>query len=121
MAILHATQATQAAHHAAEQLADLDWIDQAAAQQLLPLAEAVELTRSAGTALWSPLFLLAAKVARISPFHLGVQQWPQQQPTQAMRLVQQAGQRLACRLIGYPPSQQLASLIAGFQSPGLKG
>src|SRR5690606_34988512 len=32
-----------------------------------------------------------------------------------------SGQRLACRLIGYPPSQQLATLIAGFQSPGLKG
>lgn len=41
MATLHATQATQAVHHAAEQLADLDWIDQAAAQQLSPLAEAV--------------------------------------------------------------------------------
>ena len=41
MAILNVINATQAVHHAAEQLAALDWIDQDTAQHLGPLAEAV--------------------------------------------------------------------------------
>ncbi len=41
MATLNPTNATQAVHHAAVQLAALDWIDQDAARQLGPLAEAV--------------------------------------------------------------------------------
>ena len=41
MATLHATNATEAVHHAAAQLAALDWIDQDTAQHLGPLAEAV--------------------------------------------------------------------------------
>ncbi len=43
MATLNPTNAiaTQAVHHAAAQLAALDWIDQDAAQQLSPIAEAV--------------------------------------------------------------------------------
>jgi hypothetical protein len=41
MATLNATSATQAIHHAAVQLAALDWIDQDSARQLGPLAEAV--------------------------------------------------------------------------------
>lgn len=43
MATLNPTNAiaTQAVHHAAAQLAALDWIDQDAARQLSPMAEAV--------------------------------------------------------------------------------
>ncbi len=43
MATLNPTNAiaTQAVHHAAAQLAALDWIDQEAARQLSPMAEAV--------------------------------------------------------------------------------
>jgi hypothetical protein len=43
MATLNPTNAiaTQAVHHAAAQLAVLDWIDQEAARQLSPMAEAV--------------------------------------------------------------------------------
>ena len=41
MATLNPTNATQTVHHAAVQLAALDWIDQDAARQLGPLAEAV--------------------------------------------------------------------------------
>ena len=41
MAALNPTNATQAVHHAAVQLAALDWLDQDAARQLGPLAEAV--------------------------------------------------------------------------------
>lgn len=41
MASLNPTNATQAVHHAAAQLAALDWIDQEAARQLSPMAEAV--------------------------------------------------------------------------------
>ncbi|WP_313303512.1 type I toxin-antitoxin system ptaRNA1 family toxin [Diaphorobacter sp.] len=41
MATLNPTNATQAVHHAAVQLAALDWIDQDAARQLSPRAEAV--------------------------------------------------------------------------------
>jgi hypothetical protein len=41
MATQHTTSAEQAVHHAAALLAGIDWMDQAAAQQLSPLAEAV--------------------------------------------------------------------------------
>ena len=43
MATLNPTNAiaTQAVHHEAAQLAALDWIDQEAARQLSPMAEAV--------------------------------------------------------------------------------
>ncbi len=41
MATLNPTNATQAVHHAAVRLAALDWLDQDAARQLGPLAEAV--------------------------------------------------------------------------------
>lgn len=41
MATLNPTNATQAVHHAAVQLAALDWLDQDAARRLGPLAEAV--------------------------------------------------------------------------------
>lgn len=41
MATTYATQAAQAVYDAAAQLASLDWIDQEAARQLSPLAEAV--------------------------------------------------------------------------------
>lgn len=41
MATLNPTNATQAVHHAAVQLAALDWLDQDTARQLGPLAEAV--------------------------------------------------------------------------------
>ncbi|MCF5959519.1 type I toxin-antitoxin system ptaRNA1 family toxin, partial [Xanthomonas perforans] len=41
MATLNPTHATQAVQHAAMQLASLDWLDQDAARQLSPMAEAV--------------------------------------------------------------------------------
>mgnify|MGYP003378854092 CR=1 FL=1 len=41
MATINLNQATEVVHQAAAQLAKLDWIDQEAAQQLGPLAEAV--------------------------------------------------------------------------------
>lgn len=41
MATLNPTNARQAVHHAAVQLAALDWLDQDAARQLGPLAAAV--------------------------------------------------------------------------------
>jgi len=41
MAILNPSSATQAVHHAAVQLTALDWINQDAARQIGPLAEAV--------------------------------------------------------------------------------
>ncbi|MFC8752898.1 type I toxin-antitoxin system ptaRNA1 family toxin [Pseudomonas oryzihabitans] len=41
MATSNPTNVTQAIHHAAVQLAALDWIDQEEARQLGPLAEAV--------------------------------------------------------------------------------
>lgn len=41
MATLNSTDATQAVHQAAVQLAGLDWIDQAAARELGPIAEAL--------------------------------------------------------------------------------
>ena len=41
MATLNPTDATYAVHHAALQIAALDWIDQDAARQLSPMAEAV--------------------------------------------------------------------------------
>lgn len=41
MATLNPTNATQAVQHAAMQLAALDWLDQDAARQLSPMAEAV--------------------------------------------------------------------------------
>jgi hypothetical protein len=41
MAALHTNEAAQAVHHAAVQLAALEWLDQEAARQLGPIAEAV--------------------------------------------------------------------------------
>ncbi|MBD3812844.1 MAG: type I toxin-antitoxin system ptaRNA1 family toxin [Betaproteobacteria bacterium] len=41
MATANATQAMQVVHQAAEQLAALEWLDQEAARQISPLAEAV--------------------------------------------------------------------------------
>ncbi len=41
MATVNFNNLTQAVHHAAVQLAALDWIDQEEAQQLGPMAEAV--------------------------------------------------------------------------------
>ena len=41
MAALHTNEAAQAVHHAAVQHAGLNWLDQATARQVGPLAEAV--------------------------------------------------------------------------------
>lgn len=41
MATINLNQATEVVHQAAAQLAELEWLDQEAAQQLGPLAEAV--------------------------------------------------------------------------------
>lgn len=41
MATLTPTNVAQAVHHAAVELAALDWIDQEAARQISPMAEAV--------------------------------------------------------------------------------
>jgi len=62
MATLNPTNAiaTQAVHYAAAQLAALDWIDQEAAQQLSPMAEAV-----------ANMFMVAVLPGRDGPGHAG--------------------------------------------------